>query len=201
MRLSSGLPRVRCPGPAEGGEQGRGRICGYLSKALSGRATELADDSAAQGQKRLTGLPYVSPFLPPSSSQSGRGGGERHEVSRSTSPADTHPGKTWICLVVPPLRAQGDTTARILLSLDLEKPCSESHSCCCCCFFSHFTTSLRFIQRQFLIDDTLLKLATAARLASVAPARLQGGKQPNPVSHSLRQLHSLIGSLAGRAAL
>jgi len=30
---------------------------GYLSEALSARATELADDSAAHGQKRLTGHP------------------------------------------------------------------------------------------------------------------------------------------------
>lgn len=30
---------------------------GYLSKALSARATELADDFAAHGQKRLTGHP------------------------------------------------------------------------------------------------------------------------------------------------
>lgn len=45
-----------CPTPA----QERVRMyqnTGYLSEALSARATELADDFAAHGQKRLTGHP------------------------------------------------------------------------------------------------------------------------------------------------
>lgn len=56
--------RGPCPTPA----QERVRMyqnMGYLSEALSARATELADDFAAHGQKRLTGHPACQLFPRP----------------------------------------------------------------------------------------------------------------------------------------
>lgn len=51
---------IESEGPCSTPAQERVRMyqnMGYLSKALSARATELADDFAAHGQKRLTGHP------------------------------------------------------------------------------------------------------------------------------------------------
>lgn len=71
-------------------ERGCSRICAISSQALSAGATELADDFAAHGQKRLTGLPacQLSPLAP-----SERAGGGKHRASRSASPAEIHRAK------------------------------------------------------------------------------------------------------------
>lgn len=57
-------------------ERGCSRICAISSEALSAGATELADDFAAHGQKRLTGLPACQ-LSPPAPSERAVGGNTR----------------------------------------------------------------------------------------------------------------------------
>lgn len=60
---------------------------GYLSEALSARATELADDSAAHGQKRLTGHPACQ--LSPARSVRAVGEYKVHSSTHLTRPTET----------------------------------------------------------------------------------------------------------------
>lgn len=60
---------------------------GYLSEALSARATELADDSAAHGQKRLTGHPACQ--LSPARSVRAVGEYKVHSCTHLTRPTET----------------------------------------------------------------------------------------------------------------
>lgn len=59
---------------------------GYLSEALSARATELADDSAAHGQKRLTGHPACQ-LSPSQECESCRGEYRVHSSTHLTRPS------------------------------------------------------------------------------------------------------------------
>lgn len=96
-RLSSGPPRVRAQVQLRREKEDAAEYAAISPRLCLAEATELADDSAAHGQKRLTGLPCVSPSAPPSpSSPPGGVGGEIHEVSGSTSPAEARRSQSWI---------------------------------------------------------------------------------------------------------